>query len=103
MKELPTNRHITFQLQYRKCGKASCSTCHNGLGHGPYWYAYWREGPRLRSGYIGKVHARSLGYVSEAQQCSFKDSTKDSTISPDRGGTVIVLPAGDFATASLPA
>jgi hypothetical protein len=56
MNQLPSNQHITYQLQYRKCGKASCSTCRDGQGHGPYWYAYWREGSRLRSGYIGKVH-----------------------------------------------
>jgi hypothetical protein len=56
MKEIPIDQHITYQLQYRKCGKASCSTCRNGQGHGPYWYAYWREGPRLKSGYVGKIH-----------------------------------------------
>ncbi|HZR39327.1 MAG TPA: DUF6788 family protein [Ktedonobacteraceae bacterium] len=56
MTEIPSDQHITYQLQYRKCGKASCSTCRNGQGHGPYWYAYWREGSRLRSGYVGKVH-----------------------------------------------
>ena len=55
MTHLPNDLHITYQLQYRKCGKASCSTCRDGQGHGPYWYAYWREGSRLRSGYIGKV------------------------------------------------
>lgn len=55
MTQLPSNQHITYQLQYRKCGKAACSTCRDGQGHGPYWYAYWREGSRLRSGYIGKV------------------------------------------------
>lgn len=56
MRELPKDQHITYQLQYRKCGKASCSTCRDGQGHGPYWYAYWREGSRLRSGYVGKIH-----------------------------------------------
>jgi hypothetical protein len=56
MTQLPSDHHITYQLQYRKCGKASCSTCRDGQGHGPYWYAYWREGSRLRSGYIGKIH-----------------------------------------------
>lgn len=55
MTKLPDDQHITYQLQYRKCGKSSCSTCRNGKGHGPYWYAYWREDSRLRSGYIGKV------------------------------------------------
>lgn len=56
MTDIPSDQHITYQLQYRKCGKASCSTCRNGQGHGPYWYAYWREGSRLRSGYVGKIH-----------------------------------------------
>ena len=23
--------------------------------HGPYWYAYWREGGRVRSRYLGKT------------------------------------------------
>ena len=55
MTELPNDQHVTYQLQYRKCGKASCSTCRTGHGHGPYWYAYWREGSRLRSGYVGKI------------------------------------------------
>jgi len=55
MTQLPSDQHITYQLQYRKCGKPSCSTCRDRQGHGPYWYAYWREGSRLRSGYIGKV------------------------------------------------
>jgi hypothetical protein len=56
MRDLPKDQHITYQWQYRKCGKAACSTCRNGQGHGPYWYAYWREGSRLRSGYVGKKH-----------------------------------------------
>jgi hypothetical protein len=47
--------HITYQLQYRKCGKPTCGTCKRGPGHGPYWYAYWREGNKLRSGYVGKT------------------------------------------------
>lgn len=63
MTELPNDQHITYQLQYRKCGKASCSTCRTGQGHGPYWYAYWREGSRLRSGYIGKIHPDRLPVV----------------------------------------
>jgi hypothetical protein len=53
-REIPNDQHITYQLQFRKCGKASCKTCRNGPGHGPYWYAYWRQGSRLISGYVGK-------------------------------------------------
>ena len=54
MKQLPGDQHITYQLQYRKCGKPTCRTCREGQGHGPYWYAYWHGGSRLKSGYIGK-------------------------------------------------
>lgn len=61
MTQLPDDQHITYQLQYRKCGKATCSTCRKGQGHGPYWYAYWREGARLRSGYIGKLRPDAIG------------------------------------------
>jgi len=60
MATLPTDLHITYQLQYRKCGKPTCGTCKRGPGHGPYWYAYWREGPKLRSGYIGKIQPNNV-------------------------------------------
>jgi len=60
MTQLPAGQHITYQLQYRKCGKPTCGTCKMGSGHGPYWYAYWREGARLRSGYIGKVQPEAV-------------------------------------------
>jgi hypothetical protein len=56
MTQLPSSHHITYQLQYRKCGKPSCRRCHSEQGHGPYWYAYWSEGGRLRCAYMGKVH-----------------------------------------------
>ncbi len=70
MTELPNDQHITYQLQYRKCGKTSCSTCRNGQGHGPYWYAYWRDGSRLRSGYVGKVNP----YTTSAEHTGNKKS-----------------------------
>lgn len=41
---------VTFRQEHVRCGRPTCSTC----PHGPYWYAYWREGGRLRSRYIGK-------------------------------------------------
>lgn len=51
----PRNVKVTYQLQYRKCGKPTCK-CKEGLGHGPYWYAFWRDPDthRLMSAYIGK-------------------------------------------------
>jgi hypothetical protein len=41
---------VTFRQEHVKCGRRGCTRC----PHGPYWYAYWREGGRLRSRYIGK-------------------------------------------------
>ena len=41
---------VSFRQQYVRCGKAACSRC----PHGPYWYAFWREGARVRSRYVGK-------------------------------------------------
>jgi hypothetical protein len=81
MTVIPSDQHITYQLQYRKCGKASCSTCRNGQGHGPYWYAYWREGSRLRSGYIGKVHPQLQG---QATPPASTDSTLVGSVPPDQ-------------------
>ena len=46
--------HKTYRQRYITCGKVGCHTCTNGPGHGPYWYAYWREGTKIRSLYIGK-------------------------------------------------
>jgi hypothetical protein len=41
---------VTYRQELVRCGREGCTRC----PHGPYWYAYWREGGRLRSGYIGK-------------------------------------------------
>jgi hypothetical protein len=42
-------RRVAYRLEMVKCGKPQCKSC----PHGPYWYAYYREGKRLRSRYIG--------------------------------------------------
>ena len=41
---------VSYRLEPVNCGKPGCTRC----PHGPYWYAYWREGTRSRSRYIGK-------------------------------------------------
>lgn len=41
---------VTYRLESVKCGKPSCRSC----PHGPYWYAYFRDGDKLRSRYIGR-------------------------------------------------
>lgn len=50
------NRHavehghaVTYELRPVECGKPNC-----GRLHGPYWYAYWTQGGRVRTAYIGR-------------------------------------------------
>ncbi|MEO8972950.1 MAG: AAA family ATPase, partial [Ktedonobacteraceae bacterium] len=44
---------VTYRQQFTRCGKERCRKCRDGLGHGPYWYAYWSESGRTVSKYIG--------------------------------------------------
>ena len=41
---------VSYRLESVRCGKPNCTSC----PHGPYWYAYFREGKRLKSRYIGR-------------------------------------------------
>ena len=43
----------TYQLERVRCGSKKCRCASDEL-HGPYWYAYWSEGGRTRSQYVGK-------------------------------------------------
>ena len=44
---------VTYRQQYTRCGKERCRKCKEGVGHGPYWYAYWSKNGRTVSKYIG--------------------------------------------------
>lgn len=44
---------VTYRLELVKCGKLACR-CTTGQLHGPYWYAYQRQGGRVKSWYVGK-------------------------------------------------
>jgi uncharacterized protein DUF6788 len=43
----------TYRLEEVRCGKKNCH-CAEGRLHGPHWYAYWTEGGRTKSQYVGK-------------------------------------------------
>jgi hypothetical protein len=49
---VPSN--ATIREEYVKCGNPYCYRCK----HGPYYYAYWKEGRRLNKKYIGKYDPR---------------------------------------------
>lgn len=41
---------ITYERKGVLCGKKGCNKL-----HGPYWYAFWTAGGKVRSVYIGKT------------------------------------------------
>jgi hypothetical protein len=49
----PPDDHKTYRQEMVRCGKAGCK-CTKGEPHGPYWYAYWSEGGKTKSEYVGK-------------------------------------------------
>lgn len=49
----------TYRLELVSCGKERCK-CVEGKLHGPYWYAYWTEGSKTKSQYVGKSLPESL-------------------------------------------
>jgi hypothetical protein len=51
--------HKTYRLELVRCGKDGCK-CADGHLHGPYWYAYWSEGGKTKSQYIGKHLPKSV-------------------------------------------
>ena len=52
---LGTPADVSVRREYRKCGAEKCSTCVDGPGHGPYLYAFWREGSKVRRKYLGRA------------------------------------------------
>ncbi len=45
---------ITYHQQFSYCGKPHCRKCREGVGHGPYWYAYQTVNGRTIRTYVGK-------------------------------------------------
>src|SRR5437667_3397932 len=44
----------TYHQQVTYCGKPRCRKCREGIGHGPYWYAYQMVNGQTTRRYIGK-------------------------------------------------
>jgi hypothetical protein len=58
--DVPGMPTVTYRTQRVQCGK-SCAAC----PHGPYWYAFWKEGGRSRSQYIGNVLPAEIRQILE--------------------------------------
>lgn len=75
---IPAN--ATLEQRFVKCGKPTCGCGTGHLQHGPYWYAYWKEGAKVRTRYVGvkiseeqfrakrnRAATRALGKPSDAR------------------------------------
>ncbi len=51
----------SYQQKYTRCNKPNCRRCADGPGHGPYWYAFWWEGGRTRTRYLGRAAPVATG------------------------------------------
>ncbi len=60
------NGKITYHQQVSYCGKPRCRKCREGIGHGPYWYAYSTENGRTTRTYIGKNLPPDLQVLHES-------------------------------------
>ena len=59
---------IRYQLETVRCGKQRCRRCAAGEGHGPYWYAYRRQGSRTARVYRGRAVPDDVTRVQRQQQ-----------------------------------
>lgn len=48
------NSKVSYHQQVSYCGKPRCKRCREGVGHGPYWYAYQTVDGRTTRSYVGK-------------------------------------------------
>src|SRR5258708_31911336 len=62
-----TGSKITYHQQVSYCGKPRCRRCREGVGHGPYWYAYQTVNGRTVRSYVGKQAPPEIVAAAQAQ------------------------------------
>ncbi|HEY0756086.1 MAG TPA: AAA family ATPase [Ktedonobacteraceae bacterium] len=73
---------ITYRQQYSFCSKAGCRKCQEGIGHGPYWYAYQTVQGRTVRTYIGKTLPTGVPEEQIATPIATPPPVKNSSPSP---------------------
>src|SRR5271165_1952851 len=59
---------MAVRVERIRCGKRSCHCMRGSLGHGPYWYEYWREGNRTRKRYWGRKRPSPRDFHQDEQR-----------------------------------
>jgi len=73
---------ITYHQQVSYCGKPHCRRCREGIGHGPYWYAYQTVNGRTIRTYVGKNLPAEMQVAHE---------TREPPKAQDLGGSLVRL------------
>src|SRR2546429_431918 len=68
------NGKVTYRQQFAHCGKPRCRKCREGMGHGPYWYAYQTENGNTTRTYVGKL----LTPEAQAMVEALHEQTRDT-------------------------
>ncbi len=69
---------ITYHQQVSYCGKPRCRRCREGIGHGPYWYAYQTINGRTVRTYVGKqppAEVQGIGVGEDTREAGAADLT----------------------------
>ena len=74
------NGKITYHQQVSYCGKTRCKKCREGIGHGPYWYAYKTTNGHTTRTYIGKGSPPDAQDAPETPVAAVKTSFTDSAL-----------------------
>lgn len=74
---------MTYRQQYSFCNKPGCRKCRDGIGHGPYWYAYQTVQGRTVRTYIGKTLPEGVQREqATALPASSLSSTQTASLAP---------------------
>jgi hypothetical protein len=58
-----------------RCGRSNCR-CADGLGHGPYAFLHWREGPIQRRRYIRREDVNAVRAVIADRQLHDREARR---------------------------
>ncbi len=95
-----TQSKITYHQQITYCGKPRCRKCREGIGHGPYWYAYQTVDGQTARTYIGKHLPPDVQATIETMPARTGDGDMSLSLassSPDAGTPLLrILTLGQF-------
>jgi len=90
---MTTNSKVIYRQQVTFCGKARCHKCREGIGHGPYWYAYRTEHGVTTRTYVGRHLPPEVQAQVEAQKqqgISVSEESKRGRKSKEGSGRLVL-------------